>query len=273
MFLPFIHAPYGRCTIKILVLSSFLPPSVGGTENVAAVGIEALRDRGHDVTAMTGTVVTPPTSVHDPPPAGQPLLVRIRSLHPLENDAQCADQLATELGALLSAHDYDVMYAHLLTYPWAPRRSTAIIRTARAHGLPVIAAEHLDAPKHRSDACVDLMLAVSVVVCCSRYVRDRLLQLVRETHPTGTPPLFEISYPRVVSGTIFFPDHRARNNMRRELGLQPTDFVVFFPSRFFDANGSLSAHKQPLLALKAFREFARLARHAKLVTICQRGHG
>jgi glycosyltransferase involved in cell wall biosynthesis len=121
------------------------------------------------------------------------------------------------------------------------------------------------------EVCGNLMSAVNTIVCCSRYVRGRLVEVVKTTHPTVAPPRFEVLHPRVVSGAIFVPDRRARSTMRRELGLRPTDFMVFFPSRFFDADGSFSAHKGPLVALRAFADFARVVHRTKFLGICPRG--
>jgi glycosyltransferase involved in cell wall biosynthesis len=246
-------------------LSSYLPPFVGGAEKIAQLGTAALRDRGHSVTVVGAPLSEEEAPVARIPSSGRPSLVNIPGLHRYADDMHGAEQVGSELQKLLSEHVYDVLYAYLLTYPWSPFRSRAIIGAAREHGVPVVAAELLDDTCARPELFAELISEVDAIVCPSLYIRDRLRTLVGpEALPT---PSFELLYPRVVSQAVFCPDHRGGARSRRALGLGMGDFVVFFPSRIFDRDGTFSARKQALVALDAFADFARVTPGAVLLAI------
>lgn len=260
--------------MRILVLSWFLPPYVGGAENIAAAEIRSLRTRGHQVTVVTGPK---PRAADHPGTAasissiGPGPVVRVAELHPSLDDAANEATVRLAIERLMSETPFDLLYGHMLTYPWAPRRSAAIIGAATRAGVPVASAELGGDPERDAPQCLKLMSSVNLLVCCSAYVRDRLARLAANTDPEVAMPKMTVVHPEVVPADVFLPDLPSGIETRRNLGLNPEDFVVFFPSRFFDINGTLSTRKQPLLALEAFAVLARTVPAARLLAILPPG--
>jgi len=260
--------------MRILVLSWFLPPYVGGAENIAAAEIRALRTRGHDVTVVTGPAPSADSgrsTVDMTPMIGPGPPVRIDELHPSLDDAATEAAVRQAIEHVIADGPFDLVYGYMLTYPWAPLRSAALIGAARDAGLPVISAELGGDPERDAPRCLELMSSVDLLVCCSAYVRDRLARLAANTDPVAVMPKMAVLYPEVVPVDVFHPDRSDRLKTRRSVGLDPYDFVVFFPSRFFDINGTLSTRKRPLLALEAFAMFARTAQSARFLTVVPPG--
>lgn len=258
--------------MRVLMYSWFLPPYVGGAENIATAGIQALHARGHEITVVTGPL--PPTRPGAPAPVTPVTpypIIRVPDIHPHLDDAAHESPVRTAIDAVLSKDKYDVIYAYMLTYPWAPRRSETIISAAHARGVPVVTEELGGDPEQDAPACLRLMSSVDLVVCCSKYVRSRLRRLAEKTDPDVILPPVKVLYPKVVTRDLFHPDPIARGRMRRKLGLKPDNFVVLFPSRFFDIEGNLSIRKRPLVALSAFAKLARSVPGARFLAILPPG--
>ena len=251
--------------MRIVMFSWYYPPVVGGLENIAKFLADQLAARGHEVSVLTSAV---PEGVSEFVAGrnGVPEIVRLPFLDPKEEDV--AEGLRwEELESRFGSQQWDVLYGHLLTYPWAPRRSSALIRYFRERGAHILEQAQGGLWQRDSARAVELLELVDTVVSDSEYVSNSLRVFLRDfaarsdntrpDHRAATIPEPIVIYPSIVCPAQFRPDEESRRIMRNRLGLDPDEFVVLFPSRFFDIDGSLSVQKRVPVAIEAFASFVR----------------
>jgi glycosyltransferase involved in cell wall biosynthesis len=161
------------------------------------------------------------------------------------------------VGAFLDAGRFDGVHAHLLTYPWTPRRSEWLVGAFVERGLPFVDQAHGGDPERKARVCLDLMARTPLLIADSFYVRERLERLARSAGEEGSLPPIEVLPPAIVSFDAFRPDPDRRRAVRESLGISGGEVLIFFPSRFFDIDGTLSTRKRPLAALHAFAELVQ----------------
>ena len=247
--------------MNLLVFSYFYPPFVGGAELIARAGARGLARRGHTVTVLTAAPrdrILPAAVEED-----GVLVIRDPQLHPALPEDEDFSVLYERVAHLLDCSAFDGVHSHLLTYPWVGRRSAAILAQIDERRLPLVDQAHGGDPELQALRCVELMQRVERVVSDSDYATRRM----ERAFDLGAPkferahrrpprlPMFHTLYPAIVDYEVFRPNLERRRRVRAALGLSD-EFVVFFPSRFFDIDGSFSTRKKPLIAAKAFARFA-----------------
>lgn len=253
--------------MRLLVFSCFYPPYVGGVENIARAAVEGLAARGHDVTVLTSGDVPPGEAAVQRTPAGA-RVVRMAWAHPRRDEGWALREAERLVPRLLDSGGFDLVHAHLLTYPWTPDRSRWLLRELAARELPVVDQAHGGTPERDASLCLELMAQVRGLIADSHAAERQLRMLLPPTGDGPPLPPVEVVYPAIVPLDRFRPNPETRQVTRAHLGLQPDDYVVFYPSRFFDIDGSLSVRKRPLLALDAFARLARrYPRQARLLAV------
>ena len=245
--------------MKILVFSWFYPPIVGGTENIARAGVEGLVALGHEIVVLTSAGLGAAESCEHPAPGYR--IIRWPVLHPRYPDGEGAQQVKSKLGSLLRTENFDLVHSHLLTYPLAPLRADALIGAFRQHNLRLIDQAHGGTYERDPQACARLMPQPDLFISDSYYVERRVRRFFESVctsiagEQAKLPPIV-VLHPSIIARE-FRRDPALRETVRRQLGLSLEDFTVFFPSRFFDIDGSISVAKRADVALRAFGQMCR----------------
>ena len=265
--------------MNLLVFSWFYPPIVGGTENIARAGVGELVRRGHSVTVFTSDHVGAAAPFRRET-LDRSDVIRFRGLHPRSDSAAMAALPELLRGAMRDCR-FDLAHTHLLTYPLAPARSDIVIKFIRDLGVPWVDQLHGGTYERDPEACIRLVQQPDYFISDSFYVAQRINSFLGpsqswvQRYKAGgvkieLPPI-EVVYPGIVDAQEFAPDPERRQRVRAQLGLQDR-FVIFFPSRFFDIDGSLSIAKRPLIALSAFADMVRRGfEYATLLTVMPPG--
>ena len=237
--------------MDIFVFNWFYPPVIGGTEIRSQFLADGLAARGHRVTVLTSAPLGGRRSV-DVGGKGAPTVVRAPSLHPALDDAVSASEARREVETLLDGASFDVVNSTLLCYPMAPCRSRAVLGAFERASVPVV--DHATNGNFGRDpeASSSLLKRAAHVVANSQFVAEHVRKYLGREGDRMASKRLTVEYPSIISAETFRPDPITRETVRHRLGLHEDDVLVFFPSRFYDIDGSLSEAKQPLLALRAF---------------------
>ena len=254
--------------MHILVFSYFYPPFVGGTENIAQAGVEGLAANGHQITVLTSAAPGKSETLRRIK-QGRVKIISLPYLHPFRDESEALAALPDRLHRLFAHERFDGVHAHLLTYPWAPARSACLLHAFAEYGIPVVDQAHGGTPERDVGTCLKLLDLIDGMIADSLYAK----QLIENLAGAGAKlPEIQVLYPSIVSPTAFNPDTKARARTRRQLGVGEEEMLVFFPSRFFDIDGTLSVSKRPLAALNAFAELRRSgSKSSRLLTIMPPG--
>ena len=240
--------------MKLLTFSYFYPPYVGGVENIACEGVKALANRGHEIVVLTSSFHEPRASAENS--KGKISIVEEPLLHPHLSEDTPFDEMFARIDKLLDKENFDGVHSHLLTYPWIKKRSEWLLENLQNRGIPVVDQTHGGSYERNFALCLQLMGYVENMISDSYSVKSRLENLCEEfNNANGSNhqlPEIEVLYPAIASQKIFQPDNTCRQAVRKELEVKDDEFLVFFPSRFFDIDGSLSVAKKPLVALQVF---------------------
>jgi phosphatidylinositol alpha-mannosyltransferase len=104
--------------VRIGIVSDYYYPQLGGiTEHAYGQAIELSR-RGHEVSLITPNLLRVPKTVDDAPPRPEPFqILRVGRAYPFYINASetlmtIGPRLATDVGRLLSRHEFDVLHVH-----------------------------------------------------------------------------------------------------------------------------------------------------------------
>lgn len=246
--------------MKIVVLSWFYPPVVGGAERIAQASVAALRAAGHQVQVLTAA--TPGRSRFP-----DPQVTHLDYLHPLRRGEYDRITLRQLLAQAFDPRKTDLVYSHNLALPLYPNASLALLDLCEQHGIPLV--EHAHTLPRSSRIFRQLnRLDQSLVLTVSGYLKQEIERfLTIEMLPT--PPIKTFHNP--VDTRIFHPKDSSRKTTRRRFSWGEKDIGVLFPSRLFDINGDLSEAKRPREAIQAFLEAAAVEPDLKLLVIAPDG--
>ncbi len=218
--------------LKILVVSSFMPPHLGGLELVAAGLVDGLRDRGHHVRWMASADPLPAKKEGD--------LLRVSAFNGFENWASVPLPIWGP-SALRVLHKEcrwaDVVQVHDCIYP----TTWAAVTAAKAHHKPILITQHIAEVPYPSRLKVGLQRAVyrswgrtilqhcDVRVTSSLAVRDYFEGL-------GVTGGFEIIIPGF--SDRFRPESSEQRAAFRDEFRVPRDFrVALFVGRLVEKKG------------------------------------
>ncbi len=221
--------------MKILVVSSFMPPHLGGLELVASGLVDGLQERGHDLRWLASA---------NPLPAGKEgHLVRVRAFNGME------DWLSVPLplwgpGGLIELNKLcrwaDVVHVHDSLYP----TSWLATACANAWGKPVILTQHISEVPYPSALKVGLQKAVyrtagrmlmescARIIVHSRHVQSYFLNLGISTPIELLPLGFDDRFR--------LPTAAERSAYRKRWGIAEEAKVVLFAGRLVEKKGITS---------------------------------
>lgn len=239
--------------MRVLTTSWYFPPFVGGTENIAYEAAIALTTRGHDITVLTSPKPGENDRVTDERVHGLRIL-----RHPAMRTGNQTSTVAKDFEAFLSAQltegAFDIAYTHMLTYPLAPDRAMVLADYLNELDVPIVDTAHGGNYGRNASAALGMLRRIVLMICDSRAVAEHLARFAHANDATAILPPLKVVYPAIVDAKRFVPDIGRGTRERRRLGIPMSAFVVLFPSRFFDLDGSLSVAKRPLTAIRAFKE-------------------
>src|SRR4051794_24555143 len=134
------------------------PPAPGGVEEIVRATAQGFSASGRDVVVVTSA--TPAVGSGERDEDGV-RLIRLDGLHPADHAPVQED----ELERLVTTFAPDVVHTHLLSYPWMPERSEAVMRAVRHSGAPLIDQAHGGDLKQNDRACLQLMRKLDAIVC------------------------------------------------------------------------------------------------------------
>lgn len=218
--------------MRILEVTHYMPPHMGGIERVAASLVDALTRRGHDVRWIASATPRPPESVDN--------LVRVPALNVLESRLGVPFPLwlPRAFPALVAQVRWaDVVHVHDCLY----MGSSAAALACRALSKPLLLTQHvgyvpfgaaLDAVQRAAYATlgrVTLSLA-DRRVACSAHVPEYFASL-----GVGAP--FELIANAIDEARFVVPDAAARAAARARWGVAPDARVALFVGRLVPKKG------------------------------------
>jgi glycosyltransferase involved in cell wall biosynthesis len=215
--------------LKVLFVSPFFPPIIGGVETVLETTCTALASRGHDVMVITSPVKGAPQNEK----MGA-FVVQRSSILAVPEDGYIKPedfdyyQTANFLDAIATDFEPDVVHFH--NYQM---RQYGMFLSAFLHGAstryPTIDTVHNDA----DDAFAHYMLSYSPldqIVCVTKKSAMELLMAgVPASRISIVPNMIDCDRFRLAKGT----------RIRSRLGVNRDDHLILFPSRIVGREGNL----------------------------------
>jgi glycosyltransferase involved in cell wall biosynthesis len=217
--------------MKILQVSSFMPPHPGGLELVVQLLVEGLRERGHDVRWMA--------SAAPQPPGIEGHLIRVAAFKKLEELLHVPLPFWGVAGHLELRRQCawaDVVHVHDCLYP----SSAAAVLIAKRLRKPVVVTQHIAMVPYRFP--LELVLA-GAYRTLGRFVLESASRVVAYT--AHVPPFFRligvrepIQLIRLGFDARFSPEVRARRaELREKYGVNAARPVVLFVGRLVPKKG------------------------------------
>lgn len=207
---------------------------IGGAQENTLLSCEGQHDLGHDVTLITGPGIGPEGSLMDRARGYGYRVIEVdamrRAIH-LSRDTQTFSDLAKRLRELKP----DVVHTHSskagIIGRWAARRARvpAIIHTI--HGLAFTAStSRLANGVYRTLEKITAPLTTRIVCVADAMAKQSLQAGI------GRPEQYVTVYSGMETASFVNPPV-SRDEMRRRLGLKPTDVAVGTIARLFDLKG------------------------------------
>ena len=224
-------------TMRVLVVSHYALPHVGGVENLVDLEIRGLAAAGHDVTLVTSDGTG---AGHTPAYPAAVTTIRVKASHVLERRGIPYPLFGPSLLSVLrrEVRRADVVHAHGFMF----QNSALALLVSRACGVPCVLTDHGGIQKFGSRAATLLarLGAESVgrmsatlatrVVTYNERIRQTLARLGRRR---------DVEFiPNAVDAELFFPPtHSQRDAARAALGWEPGRKKVLFVGRLIAAKG------------------------------------
>jgi glycosyltransferase involved in cell wall biosynthesis len=215
--------------MKILIVTPFFPPIIGGVETVLDTTCSALASRGHEVKVLTSPVKGSPSNEK----MGAFLVQRSQNIAVPDNGYIQPDkfdfyQTASFIQDVADDFEPDVVHFH--NYQM---RQYAMFLSAFLQGLgrkyPTIDTLHNDSDDSFSQYLVSYLPLDQIVCVTKKSAMELLMAGVSSSKLSIIPNMIDSERFRSAKGT----------RIRSRLGVGPDEHLILFPSRIMGREGNL----------------------------------
>jgi glycosyltransferase involved in cell wall biosynthesis len=200
--------------LKILVITWYYTPQVGGVETVSKIIAEAFVKSGHDITILTSSEKNKTENFNGYKAVRTPLFFNK------------VEKFKKYFSEFLNDNDFDIVHGHNLSHTFNPGVSMAIVRECNKRNIPIIEHSHNAQLKTPEKTRKIIHSNFSKIICVSDFVRKRFVSL-------GVPKKKLITVHNPFDEGLFNPkniSHKDVLKMRKKIGVND-EVVVFFPAR------------------------------------------
>ena len=200
--------------LKILFISWYYPPQIGGVETIAKIIAEELAKKGMQITVLTSSNKKSIEKHHN--------LKIIRS--PLMKPSNNSINFLAYFKSILK-EGFDIVHSHNLSCQFNPKKSLSIIRVCNLLKVPLIEHAH-NAQLKTPEKTREIILSDIKIICVSNFVKKRYIEL--GVNPNNLKVIYN-----PVDGRLFDPkkvDKRKAQILRKNIS--PFNLpIIFFPGR------------------------------------------